>query len=195
MGSNFNKNLKLNFGNYLVSCLPNYIYTVFFSFNELTVIVNNKDIDKVLNFLKNDFNSQFSVLIDLTAVDYPENDKRFEVVYMLLSLKYNTRIRIKTHVNEMTSLNSVCNVYPAANWMEREAWDMFGIHFRGHPDLRRLLTDYGFDGHPLRKEFPINGYTAVRYDDTQKIILYENTELSQEYRNFDFQSSWNSINR
>jgi len=195
MGSNFNKNLKLNFGNYLVSCLPNYIYTVFFSFNELTVIVNNKDIDKILNFLKNDFNSQFSVLIDLTAVDYPENDKRFEVVYMLLSLKYNTRIRIKTHVNEMTSLNSVCNVYPAANWMEREVWDTFGIHFRGHPDLRRLLTDYGFDGHPLRKEFPINGYTAVRYDDTQKIILYENTELSQEYRNFDFQSSWNSINR
>jgi NADH/F420H2 dehydrogenase subunit C len=192
---NFNKNLKLNFGNFLVSSLPNYIYTVFVSFNELTLVVDYRSINKVLSFLKKDFNSQFRVLIDLTVVDYPENDKRFEVVYMLLSLKYNTRIRVKTHVNEMTSLDSACNLFSSANWMEREAWDMFGIYFREHPDLRRLLTDYGFDGHPLRKDFPINGYTAVRYDDTQKIILYEVTELSQEYRNFDFQSSWSSINR
>ena len=114
---------------------------------------------------------------------------------MLLSLKYNTRIRVKTHVNEMSALDSVSDIFPSANWMEREVWDMFGICFRNHPDLRRLLTDYGFDGHPLRKDFPLNGYTAVRYDDTQKIVLYETTELSQEYRNFDFQSPWSSINR
>jgi NADH/F420H2 dehydrogenase subunit C len=193
--ANFNKILKLNFGNYLVSCLPRYINTVLFAFNDLTIVVPSRYINRVLSFLKSDLNSQFRVLVDLTAVDFPENDKRFEVVYMLLSLKYNTRIRVKTHVNEMSSLDSVSNIYSSANWLEREVWDMFGISFRNHPDLRRLLTDYGFDGHPLRKDFPLNGYTAVRYDDTQKIVLYETTELAQEYRNFDFQSPWVTINR
>ena len=193
--TNFNKILKLNFGNYLVSCLPYYINTVLFALNDLTIVVSSRYINQVLLFLKNDLNSQFRVLVDLTAVDFPENDKRFEVVYMLLSLKYNVRIRVKTHVNEMSSLDSVSDIYLSANWLEREVWDMFGICFRNHPDLRRLLTDYGFDGHPLRKDFPLNGYTAMRYDDTQKIILYELTELSQEYRNFDFQSPWATINR
>lgn len=192
---NFNKILKLNFGNYLVSCLPHYINTVLLVFNDLTIVVSSRYIYKVLSFLKNDLNSQFEILIDLTAVDFPENDKRFEVVYMLLSWKYNTRIRVKTHVNEMTSLDSVSSIYLSANWIEREVWDMFGICFKNHPDLRRLLTDYGFDGHPLRKDFPLNGYTSVRYDDTQKIVLYESTELAQEYRNFDFLSPWNIINR
>ena len=192
---NFNKILKLNFGNYLVSCLPHYINTVLLDFNDLTIVVSSRYIYKVLSFLKNDLNSQFEILIDLTAVDFPENDKRFEVVYMLLSWKYNTRIRVKTHVNEMTSLDSVSSIYLSANWIEREVWDMFGICFKNHPDLRRLLTDYGFDGHPLRKDFPLNGYTSVRYDDTQKIVLYESTELAQEYRNFDFLSPWNTINR
>lgn len=192
---NFNKILKLNFGDYIISCLPHYINTILLSFNELSVVVPSAFINKVLSFLKNDLNSQFRVLIDITAVDYPENDKRFEVVYMLLSLKYNTRIRVKTHVNEMSSLYSSVNLYSSANWMEREVWDMFGIVFKDHPDLRRILTDYGFEGHPLRKDFPINGYMAVRYDDTQKIILYEQTELAQEYRNFDFQSPWSTISR
>ena len=192
---NFNKILKLNFGNYIVSCLPHYINTVLLVFNDLTIVVPARYIFKVLSFLKNDLNSHFEVLIDVTAVDFPENDKRFEVVYMLLSCKYNTRIRVKTHVNEMTSLDSVFSLYASANWVEREVWDMFGICFKNHPDLRRLLTDYGFDGHPLRKDFPLNGYTSVRYDDTQKIVLYEGTELAQEYRNFDFLSPWNTINR
>jgi len=192
---NFNKVLKLNFGDYIISCLPHYIHTILLSFNELSVVVPSAFINKVLSFLKNDLNSQFQVLVDITAVDYPENDKRFEVVYMLLSIRYNTRIRIKTHVNEMSSLYSAVNLYSSANWMEREVWDMFGIIFKDHPDLRRILTDYGFEGHPLRKDFPINGYMAVRYDDTQKIILYEQTELSQEYRNFDFQSPWSAITR
>ena len=173
--ANFNKILKLNFGNYIVSCLPHYVNTVILVFNDLTIVVPSRYIYKVLSFLKNDLNSQFEILTDMTAVDYSENDKRFEVVYMLLSLKYNTRIRVKTHVNEMTSLDSVSSLYSSANWVEREAWDMFGIFFKNHPDLRRLLTDYGFDGHPLRKDFPLNGYTAVRYDDTLKIVLYEGT--------------------
>ena len=193
--SNFNKELKLNYGNYLVACLPHCINTLYIAFNELTLVVESTFIKTVLAFLKFDSNSQFKMLIDITAVDYPENNKRFEVVYFLLSLKYNTRIKIKTHVNELSSLDSACSLFASANWPEREVWDMFGICFRDHPDLRRLLTDYGFDGHPLRKDFPLNGYSAVRYDDTQKIVLYEATELSQEYRNFDFQSPWSSISR
>jgi NADH/F420H2 dehydrogenase subunit C len=193
--NSFNKQLKLNFSNYLISSLPHYINTILIKFNELTIIVGSNYINQTLSFLKNDNNCLFQVLVDLTAVDYPENDKRFEIVYFLLSLKYNTRIRVKTHVNEMTSIETVSNIFFSANWMEREVWDMFGIYFKNHPDLRRLLTDYGFDGHPLRKDFPLNGYSAVRYDDTQKIILYEFTELAQEYRDFDFQSSWSTINR
>lgn len=195
MTTNFSKFLKLDYGNYLISCLPNYINTITFSLKELTILVNSNDIHKVLSFLKKDTSSLFDMLIDITVIDYPENDKRFEVVYLLLSLSYNTRIKIKTHVNEMTYLKSVSNIYSSANWAEREVWDMFGIYFKDHPDLRRILTDYGFEGHPLRKDFPLNGYTAVRYDDTRKIVLYESTELSQEYRNFDFQSPWSSINR
>lgn len=195
MTTNFSKVLKLDYGNYLISCLPNYINTITFSLKELTILVNSNDIHKVLSFLKKDTSSLFDMLIDITVIDYPENDKRFEVVYLLLSLSYNTRIKIKTHVNEMTYLKSASNIYPSANWAEREVWDMFGIYFKDHPDLRRILTDYGFEGHPLRKDFPLNGYTAVRYDDTRKIVLYESTELSQEYRNFDFQSPWSSINR
>jgi NADH/F420H2 dehydrogenase subunit C len=192
---NYNKKLKLNFGNYLISCLPHYINTVFIAFNELTVIVQSNFIHQALSFLKNDSNSQFKVLVELTTVDYPENYKRFEVVYFLLSLKFNTRIKVKIHVNEMSPLDSVSDIFNSANWMEREVWDMFGICFYTHPDLRRILTDYGFDGHPLRKDFPLNGYSAVRYDDTQKIILYEATELSQEYRDFDFQSPWSNGSR
>jgi len=190
--SNFNKILKLQYGNYLISRLPSYINTAFVTLNELTIIVNSKFINNVLSFLKNDSNSLFNVLIDITAVDYPENDKRFEVFYFLLSLPYNTRLRVKTHVNEMFSLQSVSDLFSSANWSEREVWDMFGIYFKEHPDLRRLLTDYGFEGHPLRKDFPLNGYLSVRYDDTSKIILYEVTELAQDYRNFNLESSWNN---
>jgi len=177
--NNFNKVLKLNYGNYLISCLPSYINTAFVMLNELTIIVSSSFIYNTLLFLKKDSNSLFNVLIDITAVDYPENDKRFEIFYFLLSLSYNTRIRVKTHINEMFPLQSVTKVYASANWSEREVWDMFGIYFKDHPDLRRLLTDYGFEGHPLRKDFPLNGYLAVRYDDTSKIILYETTELAQ----------------
>lgn len=195
MKVDFVKKLQLNFAEYLISCLPSSINTIFLSFNELTIIVNSSSISDILFFLRNDGQSLFRQLVDATAVDYPENDKRFEVVYMLLSIVYNTRIRVKTHVNEMTSLDSSVSVYPSGGWPEREIWDMFGVYFKDHPDLRRLLTDYSFESHPFRKDFPINGYTAVRYDDTLKIVLYESTELSQEYRNFDFENSWSTINR
>ena len=178
-----------------MACLPNFIYTALYSLNELTLTVDANYTKKTLDFLKNDLNSQFEVLVDFTVVDYPENKKRFEAVYFLLSITYNTRIRLKTHVNEMFLLESTTDLYKSANWSEREVWDMFGIPFNNHPDLRRVLTDYSFDGHPLRKDFPLNGFSAVRYDDTQKIIVYEETELAQEYRNFDFQSPWSSINR
>lgn len=190
---NFNKILKLRYGNFLISCLPSFINTAFISLNELTIIVNSNYIFKVLSFLKNDSNSLFNVLIDITAVDYPENDKRFEVFYFLLSLPYNIRIRVKTHVTEMFPLQSVTKLFSSANWSEREVWDMFGIYFKGHPDLRRILSDYGFEGHSLRKDFPLNGYLSVRYDDTSKIILYEPTELAQNFRSFNFQSSWSSV--
>jgi len=195
MKVDFVKKLQINFAEYLISCLPSCINTIFLSFNELTIIVNSSNISDILFFLRNDGQSLFRQLIDVTAVDYPENDKRFEIVYMFLSIVYNARIRVKTHVNEMTSLNSSVDIYPSGGWPEREVWDMFGVYFKDHPDLRRLLTDYSFESHPFRKEFPINGYTAVRYDDTLKIVLYESTELSQEYRNFDFENSWSTINR
>jgi NADH/F420H2 dehydrogenase subunit C len=191
---NFNKQLHLNFANYLVKCLPNFINGVVYRLNELSVIVNSNYINNVLFFFRKDSNCLYRVLTDATVVDYPEYDKRFEVVYMLLSLVYNTRIRVKTHINEITSLDSATNIYLCSNWIEREIWDMFGISFKDHPDLRRILTDYGFESYPLRKEFPLNGYNAVRYDDTLKIVLYENIELSQGYRSYDFQSSWSTIN-
>jgi len=192
---NFNKELSLNYGNYLMSCLPNYIYTALYSLDDLSLTIDANYVKKVLAFLKNDLNSQFDVLIDFTVVDYPENKKRFEAVYFLLSTSFNARLRVKAHLNEMFLLESVTSLYCSANWSEREVWDMFGIPFNNHPDLRRVLTDYSFDGHPLRKDFPLNGFYAVRYDDTLKIIVYEETELSQEYRNFDFQSPWSTINR
>ena len=189
---NFNKSLKIHFGSYLISCLPSYINTVFFSLNELTIIVPSTHLAKVLLFLKGDLSSQFKSFIDLTAVDYPENRKRFEIVYILLSKKFNARIRVKSHVNEISPIKSVSGFYACANWPEREVWDMFGIPFFKHPDLRRLLTDYGFDGHALRKDFPLNGFASVRYDDTQKTVLYEGVELSQELRNYNFRSPWNN---
>ena len=133
------------------------------------------------------------MLLDVTAVDYPERDERFEVVYHLLSLKHNQRVRVKLAADEETPVPSVTEVFNSANWLEREAWDMYGIYFSGHPDLRRLLTDYGFEGHPLRKDFPLTGYVEVRYDEDQKRVVYEPVKLSQEFRSFDFMSPWEGM--
>jgi NADH/F420H2 dehydrogenase subunit C len=145
--------------------------------------------------LKNYVNTQFKVLIDLTAVDYPSRALRFEIVYNLLSVSYNARIRIKTCVDEITPVTSITELYSSAGWWEREVWDMFGIFFSNHPDLRRILTDYGFQGHPLRKDFPLTGFVEVRYDDSEKRVINEPVEITQEFRYFDFSSPWEQIER
>ncbi len=158
--------------------------------DELTVIVTPSSIVDFVEFLKTDRMCRFSTLIDITAVDYPSRGKRFEMVYHFLSMYQNHRIRVKFGVREEETVASIIDVYPASNWFEREVFDMFGILFTGHPDLRRILTDYGFRGHPLRKDFPTTGYTEVRYDEVEKRVIYEPVSLVQEYRQFDFLSPW-----
>ena len=157
---------------------------------ELTVVVARDQILRVLTELRDDSDSLFEVLIDICGVDYPERENRFDVVYHLLSPRKNQRIRVKCETDEETPVPSVVAVFPAANWFEREAYDMYGILFSGHPDLRRLLTDYGFQGYPLRKDFPLTGYVEVRYDDAHKRVVYEPVKLTQEFRSFDFMSPW-----
>ena len=157
---------------------------------ELTVEVAPTAILSFVEFLRTDRASQFTTLIDITAVDYPQRDKRFDVVYHFLSMYQNHRIRVRVRLREEEVLPSIISAYPAANWFEREIFDMFGILFSGHPDLRRILTDYGFRGYPLRKDFPTTGYSEVRYDEAQKRVVYEPVNLVQEYRQFDFMSPW-----
>jgi NADH-quinone oxidoreductase subunit C len=160
---------------------------------ELIINVARESIVKVLIFLRDDVNCQFKMLMELCGVDYPEREDRFDVVYCLLSLTLNQRVRVKTQTNTNSAVPSVTGVFNAANWWEREAWDLFGIYFSDHPDLRRILSDYGFEGHPLRKDFPLTGYVEVRYDDEQKRVVYEPVKLSQEFRNFDFLSPWEGV--
>ncbi len=159
-------------------------------FGELTLTVKRDAIISVLRFLHDDSRTQFISMIDICGVDYPGDAERFEVVYHLLSPKLNQRIRIKLRTDAETPVKSATSVYPGADWFEREAYDMYGILFTGHPDLRRILTDYGFDGHPMRKDFPLTGYVEVRYDDEQKRVIYEPVELRQEFRDFDYESPW-----
>ncbi|AHD01326.1 NADH-quinone oxidoreductase subunit C [Leisingera methylohalidivorans] len=160
------------------------------SFGELNIDVTLSNIAGLVEFLKSDQNCKFSTLVDITAVDYPDRAKRFDVVYHFLSMYRNQRIRLRTAVREEELVPSIVKVHPSANWFEREVYDMFGILFSGHPDLRRILTDYGFRGYPLRKDFPTTGYTEVRYDEAQKRVVYEPVKLVQEYRQFDFMSPW-----
>ncbi|KPA23052.1 NADH-quinone oxidoreductase chain 5 [Shimia sp. SK013] len=164
------------------------------TFGELNIDVTPANITAFIEFLKTDANCRFSTLVDLTAVDYPERAKRFDVVYHLLSMFRNQRVRLRIKVREDEMMPSITDVHPSANWFEREVFDMFGIIFSDHPDLRRLLTDYGFRGHPLRKDFPTTGYTEVRYDEVQKRVVYEPVQLTQDYRQFDFMSPWEGAN-
>ncbi|MBN9413132.1 MAG: NADH-quinone oxidoreductase subunit C [Candidatus Paracaedimonas acanthamoebae] len=157
---------------------------------ELTLQVKRHAIVKILIYLRDHKDFLFKQLIDLCGVDYPDHPERFEVVYHLLSLKHNSRLRLKLTTDETTAIPSITSVYSAANWFEREAWDMYGIKFENHPDLRRLLTDYNFEGHPLRKDFPLTGFVEVRYDDDQERVVYESLDLPQAYRQFDFLSPW-----
>ena len=158
--------------------------------DEITLNVTLSSLASFVEFLKTDRGCQFTTLIDITAVDHPEREARFDVVYHFLSMWRNQRIRLKTQVREDEMVPSLTSVHPSAGWFEREVFDLFGILFKGHPDLRRLLTDYGFRGHPLRKDFPTTGYVEVRYDEAQKRVVYEPVKLVQEYRSFDFMSPW-----
>ena len=160
------------------------------AFGELTVTVSLGNLLDLMAHLKADPSTRMTSLVDITAVDHPERADRFDVVYHLLSMYTNGRIRVKAHVADTAMVPSLISVYPATNWFEREVYDLFGILFSGHPDLRRILTDYGFRGHPLRKDFPTTGYTEVRYDEVQKRVVYEPVKLVQEYRQFDFMSPW-----
>ena len=160
------------------------------AFGELTLQAKAADIVKVATFLRDDPRCRFSCFIDVTAIDWPGREKRFDVVYHLLSPTRNCRVRIKIEVDEATPVASIIGVYPGADWFERETYDLYGILFTGHPDMRRILTDYGFEGHPLRKDFPLTGFVEVRYDDEQKRVVYEPVRLNQEFRNFDFLSPW-----
>jgi NADH-quinone oxidoreductase subunit C len=175
---------------YLTDKLGTRIEDSALAYGELTIKVAPDDIVEVLSFLKKDPQCQFVSIIDISGADYPQREKRFDVVYHLLSPRRNKRIRVKVETDEDTPVPSAVPVYPGADWFERETYDLYGVLFSGHPDLRRLLTDYGFEGHPLRKDFPLTGFVEVRYDDEAKRVVYEPVELKQEFRNFDFMSPW-----
>ena len=160
------------------------------NFNQLFIYIDNENIISTILFLKTNEKCKFKQLIDITAVDYPEKEKRFKIVYLLLSHEKNLRIVINTEINEKTIVPTITKIFPSANWMEREVFDMYGISFKDHPDLRRILTDYGFKGFPLRKDFPLTGHTQVRYSEDKKKVVSEKVKLDQEYRDFDFESPW-----
>lgn len=181
------------FGKSILQMMPKFTKSFTISRGELSINVKSSHIREVLTFLRDHTNCQFKALMEMTAVDYPEKKDRFELVYMLLSIRYNQRIIVRTQVDEMTPIESVTSVFNSAGWYEREVWDLYGVYFVNHPDLRRILTDYGFEGHPMRKDFPLSGYVEVRYDDEKKRVITEPLELAQEFRSFDFLSPWEQL--
>ncbi len=158
--------------------------------DQINILIEDNNLTDVMIFLKTHSSTKFRQLIDITAVDYPERDKRFKMVYLLLSHEKNSRIKIEFDIKEGEILSSLTSIFPSANWMEREVFDMYGVEFKDHPDLRRILTDYGFKGHPLRKDFPLTGHNEVRYSEEEKKVIYESVKLEQNYRNFDYESPW-----
>jgi len=186
------KEKLMEFGSYVQTVLPKYVQLVQVTdCNELEVCIHPAGIRPVLGFLKDHQLARFDNLSDFTAVDVPARQNRFELVWNLLSVNYNARIRVKTYTNELNPVDSVAaDIHPSANWFEREVWDMYGVYFNGHPDMRRILTDYGFQGHPQRKDFPLTGYYEVRYDDDLMRVVQEPLELAQEYRKFDLKNPW-----
>ena len=174
--------------------LATKIQNSFIKNNELTIEINENDLIEVIQFLKSNERCKFRQLIDIAGVDYPDSEKRFQLVYLLLSHENNIRIKVSTQFQLNQIINSITKIFPSANWMEREVFDMYGIKFKNHPDLRRILTDYGFKGHPLRKEFPLTGFNEVRYSEKEKKVIYEPVKLEQNYRNFDFESPWEGTN-
>jgi len=177
-------------GDYIAGKAGDAVLSWEIALDELAIVTTRDNLSAVMKLLRDDSNCQFKMLIDVTAADYPEREERFEIVYNLLSLSHNQRIRVKASTDENTPVPSVVPLFSAAGWFEREVWDMFGVFFTDHPDLRRMLTDYGFEGHPLRKDFPLTGYVEVRYDEEQKRVVYEPVTLTQDFRSFDFMSPW-----
>ncbi|XP_062610961.1 NADH dehydrogenase [ubiquinone] iron-sulfur protein 3, mitochondrial-like isoform X1 [Saccostrea cucullata] len=183
-----------DFGQYVGQCLSKYVQTVrLMSGDELEILIHPEGIVPTLSFLKDHHNSQFTNIVDIACVDVPTRANRFEIVYNLLSIKYNSRIRVLTYTDELTGIDSACSVFAGANWYEREIWDMFGVYFHDHPDLRRILTDYGFEGHPFRRDFPLTGYTELRYDDEVQRVVVEPIEMAQEFRKFEYSTPWESF--
>ena len=182
-------------GDYIAGLIANDLLEYGLINDELVLVTRPATLRKVTRFLRDDSQCLFKMLVDICGVDYPEREQRFEVVYNLLSLIHNQRIRVKVRVGEDEPIPSVAQLYPTANWFEREVWDLYGVFFSEHPDLRRILTDYCFEGHPLRKDFPLTGHVEVRYDDEQKRVVYEPVRLTQEFRAFDFLSPWEGLAR
>ena len=180
-------------GDQIAAALPGDVIRTEIVRGELILWTGRAQIVRVLTHLRDDPKCLFKVLVDVSGVDYPERPERFEVVYNLLSLKHNRRIRVKVATDESQPVPSVVGVFSSANWYEREIWDLYGVYFSDHPDLRRILTDYGFEGHPMRKDFPLTGYVEVRYDENQKRVIYEPVKLKQEFRSFDFLSPWEGM--
>ena len=182
-------------GDHIAQAFPQDVTATAIAHEELMVEVRRDAVTRVLAFLRDDPKCLFEVLVDICGVDYPDRPERFDVVYNLLSVKKNLRVRVKTTASEDTPVPSATGLFSAAGWFERETWDLYGVYFADHPDLRRLLTDYGFEGHPLRKDFPLTGYVEVRYDEEQKRVVYEPVKLKQEFRSFDFLSPWEGMDR
>jgi len=188
------KQQLLTWGEYCAEVLPKYVQKVQIqSHNELELLIHPEGVLPVISFLKEHTNGQFTSIADICGVDVPSRPYRFEVVYNLLSIRFNQRIRVRTYTDEQTPIDSICSIFPGANWYEREVWDMYGVFFANHPDLRRILTDYGFEGHPFRKDFPLSGYTECRYDDEVKRVVIEPLEMSQEFRKFELEAPWESF--
>jgi len=181
------------YGTYLLTCLPKFIQKFSVWKDELTLMVAPSAIPPVMEFLRDHTNAQFKGVMDIAGVDFPTRANRFEVVYNLLSVRHNGRIRVKTYADEVTPVPSIVPIFGGANWYEREVYDMYGVFFVGHPDLRRILTDYGFQGYPLRKDFPLTGYTEVRYDAEKGRVVVEPLEMTQAFRNFDTSTPWESV--
>ncbi|KAF9335635.1 putative NADH-ubiquinone oxidoreductase 30.4 kDa subunit, mitochondrial [Podila minutissima] len=182
------------YGKYLTSVMPKFIQQFSVYKDELTIYVAPNALLPVMEFLRDHTNAQFKQVMDVCGIDYPSRPNRFEVVYNCLSVRFNGRIRVKTYANEVSPVPSLTGLFNSVNWFEREAWDMYGIFFTGHPDLRRILTDYGFEGHPMRKDFPLTGYVEVRYDDEKKRVVVEPVELAQAFRNFEGAASpWEQV--
>ena len=187
--------LAVNLNKILTSLLGKDEISVAYEYDNYKVSINSKHLLKVVKTLKDNDKLKFSQLIDLTAIDYPDNLPRFNLVYIFLSVEHNYRIILDTFISEDEAVDSITSLFPCANWYEREVWDLFGISFKNHPDLRRILTDYGFTGYPLRKDFPLSGNVEVRYDMTAKKVIYEPVKLTQDFRDFDFESPWEGANK